>query len=153
MAAKRHQKEPLPGWQRKRIVPAQAVECFPDSFSCIVPSNNILYAFLVEIRKRYQSAPMEPQEEGGDQQQRWSNFSRNIKVAMDSLRDHPLPVFDVESFMLVKGVGPKMAGIVDSSLFQLYPPERPSGEDWRGLKKGSGDWTVGSVSLPHLLLL
>ncbi|WPT13049.1 Crossover junction endonuclease MUS81 [Picochlorum sp. SENEW3] len=142
MAANRHQKEPFAGLAKEADSAAQAVECFPDSFSCIVPSNNILYAFLVEIRKRYQSAPMEPQEEGGDQQQRWSNFSRNIKVAMDSLRDHPLPVFDVESFMLVKGVGPKMAGIVDSSLFQLYPPERPSGEELVRFEEGK--WRLDS---------
>lgn len=95
-----------------------------------------------EIRKRYQSAPMESQEEGSDQRQRSSNFSRNIKVAMDSLRDHPLPVFDVESFMLVKGVGPKMAGIVDSSLFQLYPPERPTGEEL--LRFEEGKWRLDS---------
>lgn len=89
-----------------------------------------------EIRKRYQRSPMESEEEGSDQRQRCSNFSRNIKVAMDSLRDHPLPVFDVESFMLVKGVGPKMAGIVDSSLFTLYPPDRPTGDEQQRFDEG-----------------
>lgn len=47
MAAKRHQKEPFAGLAKEADSAAQAVECFPDSFSCIVPSNNILYAFLV----------------------------------------------------------------------------------------------------------
>ena len=71
-----------------------------------------------EIRKKYSDT--------AEVSTKQSNFAMNVKIALDNLRDHPLKIYDAESFMKVKGVGPKMAEVVNASLFALYPPEKPS---------------------------
>ena len=71
-----------------------------------------------EIRKKYTDT--------AEVTTKQSNFAMNVKTALDNLRDHPLKIYDAESFMKVKGVGPKMAEVVSESLFALYPPEKPS---------------------------
>lgn len=58
-----------------------------------------------------------------------SRWGANVKVAMENIRRHPLQIVDVESLLKVKGVGPKIADIVKSNVFALYPPEKPTGTE------------------------
>lgn len=81
-----------------------------------------------EIRRRHeemaaQRAEKVCEEEGPVTFGKRSNWAMNVKVAMENLRTHPLKVFDVESLLAVKGIGPKIAHVVSSTLFALYPPE------------------------------
>ena len=63
------------------------------------------------------------EEEGSGRYAKRSNWAMNLKVAIENLRVHPKRVVDVESLLEVKGVGPKMAHVVSSTLFALYPPD------------------------------
>lgn len=96
-----------------------------------------------------------------DHPSRQSNFQKNLKIAMNSLKDHPLKVFDLESALLVKGVGPKVAQTIQEGLFSQYPAQVPQGEELsqynrgkdalkqaEGLKrKRLGDYDMGSRKL------
>lgn len=75
-------------------------------------------------------------EESGDLSMKAVNFERNLKKAITSLKDHPLKVFDVQSAMLIKGVGPSVAQFIQSELFSRYPPRVPVGEELEQFERG-----------------
>lgn len=51
------------------------------------------------------------------------NLTRNLGIALESLRKHPEHVHDAESAMKVKGIGGRIAKLIENELFLLYPPE------------------------------
>jgi ERCC4-type nuclease len=57
------------------------------------------------------------------------NVSRGLSTALKTIKDHPLRVYDVDSAMLVKGIGPKIARMIFDTLFATKPPEKPSDEE------------------------
>ncbi len=80
------------------------------------------------MRLRHQQTALERaekvcEEDGRSRFLKRSNWAMNLKVAIDNIRTHPKRVFDVESLLEVKGVGPKMAHVVSTILFTLYPPD------------------------------
>lgn len=92
-----------------------------------------------EVRKRYlqKEQPTQGTISGDrDPGARPSNFQKNLKVAMNSLKDHPLKVFDLESALLVKGVGPKVAQVIQEGLFSQYPAQVPKGDELSQYNRG-----------------
>jgi crossover junction endonuclease MUS81 len=57
------------------------------------------------------------------------NVSRGLSTALKTIKDHPLRVYDVDSAMLVKGIGPKIARMIFDTLFASKPPEKASDEE------------------------
>jgi hypothetical protein len=55
---------------------------------------------------------------------------------MNALKDHPLKVFDLESALLVRGVGPKVAQVIQEGLFSQYPAQVPKGDELSQYNRG-----------------
>jgi hypothetical protein len=71
-----------------------------------------------ELRKRYDHLEADKTCEEERRFQRVpSNFAKNLRLAMDGLLSHATSVTDVDSLLRVRGVGPKIAEIVASSIF------------------------------------
>lgn len=46
------------------------------------------------------------------------NLTRNLKIALDNLREYPFRVYDAKSAQEVKGIGPSMANVC---FFVFFP--------------------------------
>lgn len=85
---------------------AMVAEQQADQLPCAVPSNNLLYCFILEVRNmRIAEAHDRNEDPYSD------NLTRNMKTALDSLREYPLRVYDAKSAQEVKGIGSAMANV------------------------------------------
>jgi hypothetical protein len=80
-----------------------------DQLPCIAPANNMLYCFLREVRNIRLAEDREDRSA--------DNLTRNLKVALDNLQDHPFRVYDAKSAQEVKGIG---AAVANVSLFIYF---------------------------------
>lgn len=77
-----------------------------DQLPCACPANNLLYCFLEEVRRMRIALAID---NGSDYHS--DNLTRNLKIALDNLRDYPFRVYDAKSAQEVKGIGASMANV------------------------------------------
>ena len=80
---------------------AMVAEQQADQLPCIVPSNNLLYCFLREVKAMRIAEAVD----------RHDNLASNLKIALDNLQQFPLRIYDAKSAQEVKGIGSAMANV------------------------------------------
>ncbi|PRW44966.1 Crossover junction endonuclease MUS81 [Chlorella sorokiniana] len=98
---------------------ADTVETQGGLLECVVPANNIVREFLLEVRRERMSRAIEHTDQ----------LAGQMKRAADALVTHPFRVWDMPSAQRVKGCGPAMARILADNLWRLYPAEPPEEEE------------------------
>lgn len=112
-----------------------------DQLPCACPANNLLYCFLEEVRRMRIALAID---NGSDYHS--DNLTRNLKIALDNLRDYPFRVYDAKSAQEVKGIGASMANIIRDELFTSYPQEKPDEQELQQLQTARATLRVAEAA-------